>query len=361
MSGTSMDGVDAVLAEAGADGASRGLAHVHLDMPADLAVELLALNRAGDNEIHRAALAGHRVTELYAQALQQLLQGQGLQPADVTAVGAHGQTVRHRPREFDGVGYTVQLLNGALLAERCGIDVVCDLRSRDLAAGGEGAPLVPAFHAARFAQPGQALAVLNLGGIANLTLIDSAGQVLGFDCGPGNLLMDAWAQRHRRQAYDADGAWAAGGRVHEPLLAAWLADAYFQRPPPKSTGRDLFDAAWLQGPPAVAALPPQDVMTTLAELTARAAAEALHRHAGSTPRLLVCGGGAHNSHLMRRLAVLLPGMAVASTAEEGVPPDQVEALAFAWLAQRFVQRRPGNLAAVTGARGPRVLGALYPR
>lgn len=363
MSGTSLDGVDGVLAElpdAGSDGSIRVLAHVHRAMPAALGAELLALNRSGPDELHRAALAAHGVVDLYADAVAGLLADSATAAQAVTAIGAHGQTVRHRPREFDATGYTVQLLDGALLAERCGVDVVCDFRSRDLAAGGEGAPLVPAFHAARFGEPGRAGAVLNLGGIANLTLLAADGAVSGFDCGPGNLLMDLWCRRERGQAFDAGGAWAAGGRVDEPLLAGWLADPFFGRPPPKSTGRDLFAEAWLLRAPAVRGLPPQDVMATLAELTARAAAQALQRHAPATTRLLVCGGGAHNDHLMRRLAALLPGIAVASTATAGVPPDQVEALAFAWLAQRFVQRLPGNLPAVTGARGLRVLGALHP-
>lgn len=364
MSGTSLDGVDGVLAELPeADDPAAPLqvrAHAHVPMPAALGAELLALNRSGPDEIHRAALAAHGLVELYAATVRQLLAGSRTPAGAVTAIGAHGQTVRHRPREFDATGYTVQLLDGALLAERCGIDVVCDFRSRDLAAGGEGAPLVPAFHAARFAEPGQAGAVLNLGGIANLTLLGADGTVSGFDCGPGNLLMDLWCRRVRGEPYDADGAWAAGGRVDEALLAAWLADPFFARPPPKSTGRDLFDETWLLHPPAVHALPAQDVMATLAELSARAAAEALRQHAPAASRLLVCGGGARNGHLMSRMAALLPGLAVASTASAGVPPDQVEALAFAWLAQRFVRRLPGNLPAVTGARGPRVLGALYP-
>jgi anhydro-N-acetylmuramic acid kinase len=366
MSGTSLDGVDGVLAElpqpvSGAHDAIRVRAHVHLPMPAALAAQLLALNRSGPDELHRAALASHGIVDLYDTAVGQLLAGSGVERAQVVAVGAHGQTVRHRPREFDATGYTVQLLDGALLAERCGIDIVCDFRSRDLAAGGEGAPLVPAFHAARFAEPGRAVAVLNVGGIANLTLLGADAAVSGFDCGPGNLLMDLWCRRQTGRPYDAGGAWAAGGRVDAALLAGWLADPFFARMPPKSTGRDLFDEDWLLRAAAAAPTPaPQDVMATLAELSARAAAEALRRHAPATGRLMVCGGGAHNQHLMRRLAALLPGVAVESTAAAGVPPDQVEALAFAWLAQRFVQRLPGSLPSVTGAREARVLGALNP-
>ncbi len=280
---------------------------------------------------------------------------------DVVAIGAHGQTVRHRPGEFDGTGYTVQLLNGALLAELTTIDVVCDLRSRDVAAGGQGAPLVPAFHAACLADPAADSAVLNLGGIANLTLLPVAGTVRGFDCGPGNLLMDLWCSRHLGQPYDADGRWAAGGQVDDALLQRWLAEPYFERAPPKSTGRDLFDAAWLDASLADTRAAAQDVMASLAELTARGAIDALRRHAPHSTRLRVCGGGAHNRHLMRRLAALAgAGVSVASSADAGVPPDQVEALAFAWLARAFVERRVGNLPAVTGACGARLLGALYP-
>ena len=358
MSGTSLDGVDAVLVDT--DG-TRPVVHRHLPFPPALHDELLALNRRGDDELHRAALAANALAGVYADAVAALLGSAGCQAADVRAVGAHGQTVRHRPHEFDTSGYTLQLLNGALLAELCAIDVVCDFRSRDLAAGGEGAPLVPAFHAARFARYGEDLAVLNLGGIANLTLLGADGSVSGFDCGPGNALLDHWCRRHLGTPYDDDGRWAASGRVDAPLLARLLADAYFQRPPPKSTGRDLFHADWLEAALKAGSVPAANVQATLADLTVAAAAGALLRHAAPTRRLLVCGGGAFNSHLMQRLAAHLPGVAVQSTASVGVPPEHVEALAFAWLAQAHVERRPGNLPAVTGARGLRVLGALYPK
>ena len=361
MSGTSLDGVDGVLAETQPGGTLQARQHVHLPMPTALRAELLALNRSGADELHRAALAGNAISRLYAQAALALLAAQALRASEVAALGAHGQTVRHRPREFDGTGYTLQLINGALLAELSGIDVACDLRSRDLAAGGEGAPLVPAFHAACFAQAGQDVAVLNLGGIANLTLLGADGQVSGFDCGPGNLLVDLWCQRHRGDAFDAGGAWAAGGQVDQPLLQRLLAEPYFARMPPKSTGRDLFDAAWLDARLAGAAVAAQDVQATLAELTAASAAQALLRLAPATRRLLVCGGGAFNADLMARIAARMgPQLAVQTTAEAGVPPDQVEALAFAWLASAHIARRTGNLPAVTGARGARVLGALYP-
>jgi anhydro-N-acetylmuramic acid kinase len=361
MSGTSLDGVDGVLAQTSAGSVMQGHGHVHLDFPTALRDELLALNRSGADELHRAAMAANALVAVYAQAVSRLLEASGIAADAVTAIGAHGQTVRHRPGDFDGTGYTVQLMNGALLAERCGMDVVCDLRSRDVAAGGQGAPLVPAFHAACFSRPGKDVAVLNLGGIANLTLLGADGSVRGFDCGPANVLMDLWIRRHQGLPHDAGGTWAAGGRVDAHLLAHLLAEPYFALPPPKSTGRDLFDAAWLDGKLSGTTQAPQDVMATLAELTARSASEALKREGAGAAELLVCGGGAFNLHLMRRLAMLCgPAVRVASTQDCGVPPDQVEALAFAWLASAFVSRRAGNVPAVTGARGPRVLGALYP-
>ncbi|MDE2146432.1 MAG: anhydro-N-acetylmuramic acid kinase [Burkholderiales bacterium] len=362
MSGTSLDGIDGVVADFGADGSlQRSVAHTHRPLAPALAQALLALNRRGDDELHRAALAAHALARAHAEVVAALLAHAGLEAAEVVAVGAHGQTVRHCPREPDGAGYTLQLLNGALLAERCGIDVVCDFRSRDLAAGGEGAPLVPAFHAATFGRAGRARALLNLGGIANLTLLDGRGGVRGFDCGPANLLLDLWCRRHRGQPFDADGAWAAGGRVDDELLQRLLDEPYFDRSPPKSTGRDLFDADWLDRRLGKATPAAQDVMATLAELTALTVARDLQRQAPGTGELYVCGGGAYNRHLLQRLRSRVgPGVVVDTTAAEGLPPDQVEALAFAWLACAFVEHRPGNLPAVTGARGERVLGAMYP-
>ena len=362
MSGTSMDGVDAVAARFPADAPAQLLGHVHLPFDKALRTELLALNSTGPDELHRGALAANAIARAYAQATRTLLADAGIAPQDVRALGAHGQTVRHRPQAVDGTGYTVQLLNGALLAEQCGIDVVCDLRSRDVAAGGQGAPLVPAFHAALFAQASRAVAVLNLGGIANLTLLPPAPQpVRGFDCGPGNALLDGWCETHTGHRFDEGGRWAATGRVLPSLLQALLAEPFFALPPPKSTGRDLFHSGWLGSllvhAPGAA---PQDVQATLSELTACAAAHALQAHQPGTDELLVCGGGARNADLMVRLARLLPGTAIKPTDAAGVPVDQVEAMAFAWLARAFVERRPGNLPAVTGARGLRVLGALHP-
>ncbi|NCT83765.1 MAG: anhydro-N-acetylmuramic acid kinase [Comamonadaceae bacterium] len=354
MSGTSLDGVDGVLFDADAL-AVRG--HVHAAFAPALRDELLALNAPGDNELHRAALAANAVARAYADVVAQLLEATGTPRDRIAALGAHGQTVRHQPGGFDA--YTTQLLNGALLAEQAGIDVVCDLRSRDVAAGGQGAPLVPAFHRAVFGAEGEDAAALNLGGISNLSLLFADGRTGGFDCGPANCLMDGWIARHRGQAYDADGTWAASGRVLPELLATLLAEPYFKLPPPKSTGRDLFHLAWLDArlSPGLA---PEDVQATLLELSARCVVDDLRAHMPAARTLIACGGGALNGRLMQRLAELLPGVTVQSSAQRGLPVDQVEAAAFAWLAQRFVERLPGNLPAVTGAAGPRILGALHP-
>ncbi len=365
MSGTSLDGVDGVLAEfdpaSPARAGLRVLAHRQADLPEALRTELLRLNDPGADELHRGALAANALMRVYAGVVHALLRACRVPASQVRAIGAHGQTVRHRPQEFDGTGYTLQLMNGALLAELCGIDVVCDLRSRDVAAGGQGAPLVPALHAALFARAGRDGAVLNLGGIGNLTLLPAQGSVRGFDCGPGNVLLDLWYRRHQRGPYDAQGRWAASGEVDASLLQILLDEPFLQRPPPKSTGRDLFNAAWLERALRQrGAVAPVDVQATLTEFSARAASDALQSLAPRTSQLLVCGGGAFNDEFMRRLAARLPGCAVRSTEAAGIAPLQVEALAFAWLAQAFAARLPGNLPAVTGARGPRVLGALYP-
>jgi anhydro-N-acetylmuramic acid kinase len=368
MSGTSMDGVDGVLVDFDADARSglHVLGDAHVAMPPVLGAELLALNTSGPDELQRAALAANALARLQAEVVAHLLNNADLEPNAVRAVGSHGQTVRHRPGEFDGTGFTLQLNNGALLAECCGIDVVCDFRSRDVAAGGQGAPLVPAFHRAVFASK-VPRAILNIGGIANLTLLPAKDesaptQLGGLDTGPGNALMDHWCRRHTDAPYDDDGRWAASGQVDGRLLAELLADAYFTKPPPKSTGRDLFNADWLARALARAGgtHAPADVQATLLELTARSAIEALRTSAPATRELLVCGGGALNGALMARLAALWPGLAVAATDSAGLPAMQVEAAAFAWLARQFCERRPGNHPGVTGAAGLRVLGALYP-
>lgn len=359
MSGTSLDGVDGVLADCGSD-TVRVLQHAYRPFPAELAAELLQLNAPGANELHRAALAANALVRLYAAVVQDLLRASGVAPAAVRAIGAHGQTVRHRPGAYDGTGYTLQLNNPALLAELSGIAVVADFRSRDVAAGGQGAPLVPAFHQAVFGQTDGSVAVLNIGGIANLSVL-RADTVLGFDCGPGNALLDAWCRQHTGQPYDDQGRWAASGRVQEALLQTLLQEPFFALPPPKSTGRDLFNPDWLAAQlQNHAKLPPADVQATLTELTARSCAADLQRYGGGIRRLIVCGGGALNTHLMQRLRALLPAVTVQSSEVVGLPPLQVEAAAFAWLARKTLHHETGSLPSVTGARGARVLGAVYP-
>ena len=328
MSGTSLDGIDGVLVDL--SGSNCHVAgHAAAPFTPELRASLLALNVSGPDELHRARLAANALAQGYAAVVRRLLAESALTASQVCAIGAHGQTVRHRPQEFDGTGYTIQLNNPALLAELTGITVVADLRGRDVAAGGQGAPLVPAFHRKIFGQPGRDRAVLNLGGIANLTLLRRDGSTSGWDCGPANTLMDQWYQKHTGQPYDDDGRWAASGHPLPGLLQALLGEPYFALPPPKSTGRDLFNPAWLQKQLAHAAgAAPADVQATLAELTAQVCAQDLRRTAPTTRELIVCGGGARNGHLMRRLQALLPGCVVASSAHHGLPPQQVEAAAF---------------------------------
>ena len=360
MSGTSLDGVDGVAADfTSAQPVVR--AHASAPFPTALRAELLALNTSGPDELHRAALAANGLMRVYAQVVGDLLASSGAEAAAVSAIGAHGQTVRHRPQEFDGTGYTLQLCNPALLAELTGITVAADFRSRDVAAGGQGAPLAPFFHQAWFARAGQTVGVLNIGGISNLTLLRGDGTLMGFDCGPGNALMDFMAAQHLGQPYDANGAWAASGRVIQPLLDATLADPYFTKLPPKSTGRDLFNTLWLERHlRSFASAQPADIQATLAELTAQACTRDAYRHEPGLAQLVVCGGGALNGHLMRRLQALLPQASVVSSAERGLPPLQVEATAFAWLARKAMRGEKLELESTTGARGARVLGCIYP-
>jgi anhydro-N-acetylmuramic acid kinase len=353
MSGTSVDGVDAAIADFGS-APPRPLAAAYVAFPAELRNELIGLQHAGENETHRAALAANALMDCCAEAVGAVLARAHLAAQAVAAVGVHGQTIRHRPE----LAYSVQLANPARLAERTGITVVADFRSRDIAAGGQGAPLVPAFHAVMFGGAGTHRAVVNVGGIANITDIPAGGAARGFDTGPGNILLDAWCERHLGQSFDRDGAWAAGGQVIPRLLAKLEADPYFALAPPKSTGRDYFNLSWLERH-LEAAYAAADVQRTLAALTARTIAAAA-RTFGGAAEFLICGGGANNRLLMREIEAALAPQRVASTAEYGVPVTEVEALAFAWLAREALARRPGNLPAVTGASGPRVLGAIYP-
>ncbi|MDQ6685457.1 MAG: anhydro-N-acetylmuramic acid kinase [Pseudomonadota bacterium] len=368
MSGTSLDGVDGVLARFSEDGKGIPaiLAHAHLDFPDELRAELAALNVAGNDEIHRGALAANALATRYAQTTARLLEQGAVATRDVVAIGCHGQTVRHRPGEFDGVGYTVQLNAPALLAERSGIDVVADFRSRDVAAGGQGAPLAPAFHRAFFGRPERSVVALNLGGIANVTYLPTAGHgtVLGFDCGPANGLLDLWAERKTGQRYDAGGQLAASGRVDSRLLAVLRAEPYFARPVPKSTGRDLFNAAWLdtalRAAEAATRLDVAAIQATLAEFTASTCADAIRSFASDASEVIACGGGVYNDDLLRRLRALLAPSNVLTSDDRGLPAELIEASGFAWLARAFTVREAAGIASVSGASGARLLGALYP-
>jgi anhydro-N-acetylmuramic acid kinase len=294
----------------------------------------------------------------FADAALQLLEHSGTPASSVRAIGSHGQTLRHRPT--GNYPFTLQLGDPTVIAERCRIDVVADFRRADIAAGGQGAPLLPALHAMLLGRPGHTRVVLNLGGIANITVLAADGGVVGFDTGPANGLLDAWCLRHRGEPFDRDGAFAASGQVDHHLLDAMLADGYFALPPPKSTGREHFHLNWLATHPQLAAVSVANVQATLLELTTRSVAAAITQHAPTVEDVLVCGGGTHNGAMMRRLGELLAPRAVCSIAEVGIDPDFIEASAFAWLARQRLLGLPGNLPAVTGARGSRVLGAIYP-
>lgn len=358
ISGTSADGIDAALVCF--DGPQPRLlaARVH-PWPTALRAQILALAQ-GEAALDLDAYGRLDVAlgEQFAAAALALLHASGTPISAVRAIGSHGQTLRHRPSGPHP--FSLQLGDPATIAERCGIAVAADFRRADVAAGGQGAPLLPAVHAMLLATPGHSRVVLNLGGIANITVLGADGSVLGFDTGPANGLLDAWCQRQRGEAYDRDGAFAASGHVDAALLDTLLADPYFTLPPPKSTGREHFHLDWLAAQGRVRTLAPADVQATLLELTARSVAEAIERHAPDAAEVLVCGGGVHNRVLLAALAAQLAPRAVRSTADFGIDPDFLEATAFAWLARQRLLHLPGNLPAVTGARGPRVLGALYP-
>jgi len=360
MSGTSLDGVDAVLADF-TPGAAKSalLAATHVTFPTALRGELLALQASAPDEIVRMGRAANALADLYVHALRSVCLASGIAAHDVVAAGIHGQTVRHRPQE----GWTLQINNPARVAEHAYMTVVADFRMRDIAAGGQGAPLVPAFHAAMFSEPDRHRVIANIGGIANVTDLPTKDDVRGFDTGPGNVLLDLWSLRQRNAPYDDAGAWAASGTIDHALLAIFLAEPYFVAPPPKSTGRDLFNAGWLDRRLTQANWTgrAEDVQATLSALTARTLADAVRAHCGGAQELLICGGGARNAQLRRLIEAELPRVHVASTDTAGIASEHVEALAFAWLARETLAGRPGNLPAVTGAKGPRVLGAIYPR
>ena len=357
ISGTSADGIDAALVrfEQNQPRLVHALTHAWPD-----ALRTQILRVAQDETTLDLDAFGRldvAVGQTFADAVEALLAQSGTSAAAVQAVGSHGQTIRHRPSgEYP---FTLQIGNAAVLAECCRIDVVADFRSADVAAGGQGAPLLPAVHAMLLSASGRTRVVLNLGGIANITVLSASGEVFGFDTGPANGLMDAWCLRHRGEAFDRGGVFAASGRVDETLLAQLLRDPYFALPPPKSTGREHFHLAWLDAQLHSLSISPADVQATLLELTARSIAMAIDAHAKDATDVLLCGGGVHNPVLVQRLQELLQPRELASTATYGVDPDYLEATAFAWLARQRLLGLPGNLPAVTGARGFRVLGAVH--
>ena len=354
MSGTSLDGTDAVLVDFG-DGPPRVLAASQVPFTQALRTRLAGLCGAGLDGLDEAGACNTELADLYADAVRSTIATAGVPPAQVTAIGCHGQTVRHRPER----SFTLQLGDPARLAERTGIDVITDFRRRDVAAGGQGAPLVPAFHDVVFRQEGTPRAIVNIGGISNVTLLAPGKPVSGFDCGPGNVLMDAWINNHDGAAYDDEGRWAATGRVNTELLGRLLEEPYFVLPPPKSTGRELFNLEWLRHrlSPEISA---GDVQATLLELTARTIADAVDRHSPECREIFLCGGGARNTRLRARIGELAGDRAVSLTDALGVPTGWVEPVAFAWFALKFTRREALDLRAITGARHPCLLGALYP-
>lgn len=367
MTGTSMDGLDLAVVSVDASAPGHPTLRISdgqtIDLPEDLRQELAALAIRGDDEIERLGRADRALGTFTGRAAMAYLSRLGLEPEAITAIGSHGQTIRHRPDIEQA--FTLQIGDPNCIAEETGICTVADFRRRDVAAGGQGAPLVPLFHEFLFAGlPGAAEspgmpAILNIGGISNLTLRSVTGEISGFDTGPGNGLMDAWIASRQGRRFDANGDWAASAPHSPELLAALLGDPFFTQPPPKSTGREHFCLEWLEGHSIIAGLDGAVVQSTLAELTARSVTDALAAHSPETELLLVCGGGRHNSHLMSRLAAL--GSArVEPTDAHGVDGDSLEAAAFGWLAYRTLAALPGNAPAVTGAAGPRVLGAIYP-
>lgn len=356
ISGTSVDGIDAALLECGPR--PRLLAARTTPLELRLREQVLRWSQQhGAVDLDAFGQLDRELGEAFADAALGLLAASGIPARQLRVIGSHGQTLRHRPQPPHR--FTLQLGDPHVIAERTGIDVVADFRRRDLAAGGQGAPLLPAFHAAWFGSPDEPRAVLNLGGIGNLTLLDPGQPVRGFDTGPANALLDAWCQHHTGERFDAEGAWAAGGRPDQGLLERLLAEPWFALPGPKSSGREHFQLDWLASR-LIPGLAARDVQASLVELTVRSIADALRRAQPGCRRLLVCGGGVHNVHLLRRLREGLPGMMLESTAEHGIDPDVVEAAGFAWLAGETIQGRPGNRPEVTGAAGLRVLGAIHP-
>lgn len=359
MSGSSLDGIDVALTEFN-NKKCQVVATYFQPYPNNIKNALLDLHFPSDNELEKSALMANQLARLYAEAINALLAENDIAPRQIIAIGCHGQTIRHQPRNGSEVGYSIQLGNHALLAELTGITVVGDFRSRDIAAGGQGAPLVPAFHRAVFASHHKNRAIVNVGGIANITFITRNGVVTGFDSGPGNILIDHWAKLNIDKAYDADGAWASTGTVNQQLLDSFLAEPFFALPPPKSTGRDLFNAAWLNQHLEYFDCCPEDIARTLVELTSHTIFQAMTHHCADMDEIYLCGGGTHNKLLQLTLQSKLANLTLSTTDALGVNVDWVEAVAFAWLAYQTLNNQPSNLPSVTGAGGPRILGTIIP-
>lgn len=364
MSGSSLDGVDVVLTELSNPNRQKTnckILNTHFQTyPDNVRQSLLSLHLPQENELEQAALMANQLAHLYAEAINNLLLANHVHTSQVTAIGCHGQTVRHKPQHEGNLGYSIQLGNNALLAELTNITVVGDFRSRDIAAHGQGAPLVPAFHQAIFGSSTKNRAVINIGGIANISYLSTSGEVIGFDTGPGNILLDYWTQLKLDKHYDANGAWSSTGTVQHSLLEKLLATPYFAQQPPKSTGRDLFNAAWLAQYTTGSSLSDQDIARTLVELTAITICQDMKRHCPDVDEVYICGGGAHNHLLMDSLKQKLANIPLQKTDSLGVNVDWVEATAFAWLAQQAISNKPANLPSATGASGLRILGAIYP-
>jgi anhydro-N-acetylmuramic acid kinase len=354
MSGTSLDAADAALVDFSAS-SPRTLAFASVPFPLRLKQQVLDLCQPGRDSMELAGLVCLELAQLYARVVEGAIARAGAERRDIAAIGCHGQTVRHRP----DLGFTVQLNDPARLAELTGIDVVADFRRRDMAAGGQGAPLVPAFHEAVFRRADRSRAIVNVGGIGNVTCLPANGPTLGFDCGPGNVLLDGWASRHLGTEFDEDGRWAASGRTDAALLEQLMREPFLALPPPKSTGRELFGLEWLEK-----RLPPDhdpaNVQSTLTDFTARCIVEAIERFCPLTQDIYLAGGGARNATLVERITRMAAPRKVAVTDALGVPGSHVECMAFAWLALKCVRREAVDLTAVTGARHPSILGAIYP-
>jgi len=357
MSGTSMDAIDAAVLDFHDNSCRLVASHSH-PIPPKLGERLQQLIQSETFNVRELGCLDVELGRLFAAAANRLLQDNKIEPGQVAAIGSHGQTVFHAPD--DDPPFTLQIGDPNTIAQLTGITTVADLRRRDMAAGGQGAPLATAFHNHCFRSREHDRVILNIGGIANITVLaaDIDTPVFGFDTGPGNCLLDSWIQEQQGEPFDRDGAWGAGGTVNQTLLATLLADDYFAKQPPKSTGREYFHLRWLKQQPLSDT--PQNIQATLAQLTIESIALAVETHAPATKELFICGGGAYNHHLHQGLTERLDPVRVATTEELGIPPDWVEAAAFAWLAQQTMDNRAGNLTDVTGAKEPVILGGIYP-